>query len=43
MDSTRALLTHFPPGVARLAVVPGRDHNSISESEAYLPLLRGGG
>lgn len=43
MDSTRALLTHFPPGVARLEVVPGRDHNSISESEAYLPLLRGGG
>jgi pimeloyl-ACP methyl ester carboxylesterase len=43
MASTQALLHHFPPGVARLEVVPGRDHNSISESEAYIPLLRGGG
>jgi hypothetical protein len=38
--STEALYRHFPPGVARLEVIPGKGHNSISESPAYLPLLR---
>ncbi len=42
LASTRALLSHFPEGVARLEIIPGRDHNSISESAAYVPLLRGG-
>ena len=41
MASTRALLTHFPAGVARLEIVPGRDHNTVSDSEAYVPLLGG--
>lgn len=40
LASTQALLTHFPQGVARLEIIPGRDHNSISESAAYVPLLR---
>ncbi|MDT4868549.1 hypothetical protein FQZ97_1035210 [compost metagenome] len=38
--STEALYRHFPPGVARLEVIPGQGHNTISESPAYLPLLR---
>ena len=38
----QALLTHFPQGLARLAIIPGQDHNSISEGAAYVPLLRGG-
>jgi pimeloyl-ACP methyl ester carboxylesterase len=42
LASTRALLAHFPPGVARLEIIPGQDHNSISESAAYVPLLGGG-
>ncbi|MDA7087321.1 alpha/beta hydrolase [Pseudomonas sp. SA3-5] len=40
LSSTEALYRHFPPGVAMLKVIPGQDHNSISESPAYLPLLR---
>lgn len=43
LESTQALLAHFPTGVARLEIISGRDHNSISESAVYLPLLRGGG
>lgn len=42
LASTQALLTHFPQGLARLAIIPGQDHNSISEGAAYVPLLRGG-
>jgi pimeloyl-ACP methyl ester carboxylesterase len=41
LASTRALLTHFPAGVARLEILPGRDHNTVSDSAAYVPLLRG--
>ena len=36
------LLTRFPAGLARLAIIPGQDHNSVSQSAAYLPLLGGG-
>jgi len=39
--SAELLLTRFRPGVATLEVVPGAGHNTISESPAYLPLLRG--
>lgn len=39
-SSTEALYRHFAPGVATLKVIPGKGHNSISESPAYLPLLR---
>lgn len=38
--STETLYRHFAPGVATLEVIPGKGHNSISESPAYLPLLR---
>ena len=41
LASTRALLGHFPAGVARLEIIPDRDHNSVSESAAYVPLLAG--
>lgn len=37
-----ALLDHFRPGVASLAIVPGATHNTISERPDYLPLLAGG-
>lgn len=40
LSSTEALYRHFPPGVATLKVIPDQGHNSISESPAYLPLLR---
>jgi pimeloyl-ACP methyl ester carboxylesterase len=39
LASTRALLAHFPQGVARMEIIAGQDHNSISESAAYVPLL----
>lgn len=39
-SSTEALYRHFAPGVATLKVIPDKGHNSISESPAYLPLLR---
>ena len=35
-----ALLARFPPGVAKLVLVPGAGHNTISASPDYLPLLR---
>ncbi len=41
LDSSEALLARFPPGVARLIVVPGTDHGDISEAAEYAPLLRG--
>jgi len=41
LASTQALLRHFPAGVARLVIIPGRDHNSISESPAYVAALAG--
>ncbi|MCG4454044.1 lysophospholipase [Pseudomonas sp. MMS21-TM103] len=40
LSSTEALYRHFAPGVATLEVISGQGHNSISESPAYLPLLR---
>lgn len=41
LESTQALLARFSTGMARLEIVPGHDHNSISEGEAYIPLLKG--
>lgn len=40
-ESTEALYRHFPTGIASFKVVAGTSHNSISESPAYLPLLKG--
>ncbi|NQD91069.1 hypothetical protein HP532_00200 [Pseudomonas sp. CrR25] len=40
--SSAKLYGHFPPGVARLSVIPGTGHNSLSESPRYLALLQGG-
>jgi len=40
-SSTQALLKHFPKGIAKLVVVPGVGHNSISESTDYVRLLGG--
>ena len=37
--STKQLLTRFAPGVARMDVVAGAGHNSISEDPHYLQLL----
>jgi pimeloyl-ACP methyl ester carboxylesterase len=39
--SSEALLTRFKPGVARLVLVSGSGHNSISDSPEYLALLKG--
>lgn len=38
---TQSLLARFPPGTARMAVVPRTSHNSISASPAYPALLKG--
>jgi pimeloyl-ACP methyl ester carboxylesterase len=40
-ESTRALLPHFPPGVARLAVLPGTGHNTVADHPDYIALLQG--
>ncbi|WP_219060743.1 alpha/beta hydrolase [Pseudomonas sp. UMAB-08] len=40
--STEQLHTHFAKGVATLQVIPGKDHNSISDSPQYLQMLRDG-
>ena len=37
--STEQLLRRFAPGVARMDVLPGVGHNSISQHPHYLPLL----
>ena len=37
--STEQLLRRFAPGVARMTVVPGAGHNSISQDPHYLELL----
>ena len=37
--STEKLYSQFRPGVARLAVIPGKGHNTISDSPEYLRLL----
>lgn len=39
--STEALYARFRAGVAVFRVVAGASHNTISESSAYVPLLRG--
>jgi pimeloyl-ACP methyl ester carboxylesterase len=39
-SSTAALYKHFSPSLATLTTVLGAGHNSISESPAYIPLLR---
>lgn len=38
--STQKLLGNFAPGIARLMVIPGTGHNTISESPLYLAALR---
>lgn len=40
--STKQLLSSFTPGVARMEVIAGVGHNTISDSPAYLRLLRQG-
>ena len=40
--STDLLLTRFREGQVKFAVIPGTDHNSISESEEYWARLREG-
>ena len=40
--SSQRLLARFAEGVARWQVIPRVGHNSISESPAYVPALRGG-
>jgi len=40
--STDLLLTRFRKGQVKFAVIPGTDHNSISESEEYWARLRDG-
>lgn len=39
--STERLLSRFAPGVATSKVIPEAGHNTISESPAYVPALRG--
>lgn len=39
--STEALYARFREGVASLEVVAGADHNTITDSAEYIPLLRG--
>jgi len=39
--STERLFTRFAPGVAKLTVVPGTAHNTVSMHPLYLELLRG--
>lgn len=39
-DSARQLLSRFPEGVARLRILKGVGHNSISESSEYIPSLQ---
>lgn len=39
--STERLFTRFTPGVAKLTVVPGTGHNTVSSHPLYLELLRG--
>ena len=39
--STERLFRRFAPGVARLTVVPGTGHNTVSNHPLYLELLRG--
>ena len=39
--STESLARRFAPGIARLTVVPGTGHNTVSGHPLYLDLLRG--
>ena len=38
--STDLLFTHFRSGIATLSVIPGTNHNSISESPDYIAMLK---
>lgn len=38
--STQKLLDHFAPGIARLEVIGGEGHNTLSENSQYLKALR---
>ena len=40
LTSTEALYQHLPQSLAKLTIIPGVSHNSISESPEYIPLLR---
>ena len=39
-SSTEALFHHFLPGTAKLEIIPGAGHNSISAAPEYLALLK---
>jgi pimeloyl-ACP methyl ester carboxylesterase len=39
--SSQRLLSRFAPGIATSKVIPEAGHNTISESPAYVPALRG--
>jgi hypothetical protein len=41
MASTRALFTHFKPGVASFVTIGGAGHNDVSQKSGYLEALRG--
>ncbi|HEX2539836.1 MAG TPA: alpha/beta fold hydrolase [Caldimonas sp.] len=41
LRSAELLATRFQPGVARLVVLPGTGHNTVSDHPRYLPLLQG--
>ncbi|HEX5755621.1 MAG TPA: alpha/beta hydrolase [Arenimonas sp.] len=41
MASTERLLQRFPHGVASIEILPGHDHNSLSQDPRYLPLWMG--
>jgi pimeloyl-ACP methyl ester carboxylesterase len=38
--STQLLLSRFTPGIASMKVIKGAGHNSISESDSYISLLK---
>jgi len=40
LASTEALYKHLPQSLAKLTIIPGVSHNTISESPEYIPLLR---
>jgi uncharacterized protein len=40
--STERLRTHFPVGLVHYVVIPGADHNGISDSPNYMSLIQSG-
>jgi pimeloyl-ACP methyl ester carboxylesterase len=41
LERTEELMKHFSPDVAVLKIVRGAGHNTISESDEYIPLVQG--